>query len=454
MTRRYELEIAGINEQFSALDIAQNLKIASLEAQVGQLDETKSLLQEARRALEANQLAEGQSESEFAKLNSSLMDKDKTIAERDRSLAEAKKRAKVAEDSKKNLEKKVNEERSNFNSTSQKKENEIDAHKRAFQEVTEDSNSIRVELKDTRAQATKDKKRIAELEKQVANAARKASELEAQVKEKDTSINQKDESLAKMRDERKKMGKRITDTIAERDRAWRNGENAKAKEKKRIDGLQAQVTEANRLREAAETKALKQESLAAEVAKQLQLKEEKISSLKQDSKTSCGYLQRNLDAAGATNTGLLNTLGKEREDARKAAAKAQGTEEALQKRIVELEEQVQVTPSSPSIAARSSDASPLEPSSSPRPHPVPRFPGRRGPRHVSSANGERTAAPAEERGLPADTPTGPRSGRGGPGPGPRCVPPPNGQTKTRPEDRGLPADTPTGPKGARGARKN
>ena len=39
-------------------------------------------------------------------------------------------------------------------------------------------------------------------------------------------------------------------------------------------------------------------------------------------------------------------------------------------------------------------------------------------------------------------------------PVPRWEPPPNGTTKTPPEDRGLPADTPTGPKGQRRGRRS
>lgn len=65
-------------------------------------------------------------------------------------MAETNGRVKTAEDSIKNLEKRAKKDRSNYDSTLQRKENKIDTHKRAFEEVMKDKDSARTELKETK----------------------------------------------------------------------------------------------------------------------------------------------------------------------------------------------------------------------------------------------------------------------------------------------------------------
>ena len=81
-------------------------------------------------------------------------------------MAEAHGRVKTAEDSIKNLEKRVKKNRSDYDSILQRKENKIDTHKRAFEEVTKDKDSARTELKETKLLGKRNRLegRIAQLE--------------------------------------------------------------------------------------------------------------------------------------------------------------------------------------------------------------------------------------------------------------------------------------------------
>ena len=283
---------------------------------------------------------------------------------------------------------KARKTRSDFDSALQKKDNDINTHKRASEQATKDGETACHELKEARAQAGKDKKRVVELERQLADASKKTAELKAQVKEKETSIGQKDGTMTSLRDEKQKLIKKVEKMTAERDRALREGSNAKAKDKKLIGELHEQLTKANNLRQVAEAEAAEQKDQATEAAEQRKIAEDKIASVKADAGSSFSYIQRQLDAATASNAVMHTTLANERAEARQVATKAKETEEALLERIAKLEEQLQ------------------------------------------------------EKAVPSTRP------------GPRFVPPANGKTETPPEERGLPANTPTGPKARRGGKKN
>lgn len=405
ITAMHEREVVGIQQESFALALTKDQEIASLRAekelQKLELDSQTALLDEARREIEKKALAERQSKSESAKLRSSLTDRDNTIAERDDSLAEVTRRADTAESSNKTTEMKAGKARSDFDSALQKKDNDINTHKRASEQATKDGEIARRELKEARAQAGMDKKRVVDLERQLADASKKTAELKAQVKEKETSIGQKDGAMTSLLDEKQKLIKKVEKMIAERDRALRDGSNAKAKDKKLIGELHEQLTKANNLRQVAEAEAAKQKDQATEAAEQRKIADDKIASVKADAGSSFSYIQRQLDAATASNAQMHTTLANERAEAREVATKAKETEEALLERIAKLEEQLQEK---------------AVPSARP------------GPRCVPPANGK-TKTPPEERGLPADTPTGPK-------------------------ERGLPANTPTGPKAGRGGKKN
>lgn len=405
ITAMHEREVVGIQQESFALALTKDQEIASLRAekelQKLEHDSQTALLDEARKEIEKKALAERQSKSESAKLGSSLTDRDNTIAESDDSLAEATRRAETAENSNKTMGMKARKARSDFDSALQKKDNDINTHKRASEQATKDGEIARRELKEARAQAGKDKKRVVDLERQLAEASKKTAELKAQVKEKETSIGQKDGAMTSLRDEKQKLIKKVEKTIAERDRALRDGSNAKAKDKKLIGELHEQLTKANNRRQVAEAEAAKQKDQATEAAEQRKIAEDKIASVKADAGSSFSYIQRQLDAATASNAEMHTTLANERAEAREVATKAKETEEALLERIAKLEEQLQEK---------------AVPSARP------------GPRCVPPANGK-TKTPPEERGLPADTPTGPK-------------------------ERVLPANTPTGPKAGRGGKKN
>ena len=423
ITALKEAEIVEMQQGLSALAVAKDLENTSLNAQnevlKHQLETQRSLLDQARQELEDKASAEEQSKSELAELKSRLTDRDNEIADRDNDLAEASRRAETAENLNKNLEKQAKRNRSDFDSTLQKKENEINTHKRTSQQATKDGDTAYRELKDARAQAGQDRKGLRELERQLTDSTKQIAELKAQVKAKDASISQKDAGVTKMREERQKLVKNVEKVAAERDRALKIGRDATAKDKKTIVDLQVQLAEAKTSRKGAEERATKEKANAAEAAEKLAAKDDKIASLKADAKSSSLYRQNHLDTAKALNEELHATLSRERANAQKAAAHAKEAEDALQERIAELQERLQPNPVSSDIAATSSDASSSqELSDLRRPRPIVRLPSAR------STNTTRR-------------------------PGPRVKPPAHGVTKTPPEERGLPKDTPTGPKGGR-----
>ena len=189
ITAVHKQKVAGIQEEMSAQAVAKDWEITSLNAQIrvirDQLDKQET---EARHASEAKELAKKQSETEIAGLKSRLTEKDETINKRDRDLAEATDRAEKAEKSNQSLETAGKQKRSDYASALQKKENDVDAQKRACERATTDGDTARRELKEARAETSKDRKKINGLEKQVTDSQKKTGELEAQVKAKDESL--------------------------------------------------------------------------------------------------------------------------------------------------------------------------------------------------------------------------------------------------------------------------
>ena len=185
----HKQKVAGIQDEMSAQAVAKDLAITSLNAQNKSLrDQLDRQETEARRANEAKELAKKQSETEIAQLKSQLTEKDKVMKKHDSDLAEATNRAEKAEKSNQNLENAGKKNRSDFESALRKKENHIDAKKRACDQAIADRDTARRELQEARAETSKDRKKINGLEKQVADGQKKSGELEAQVKSKDASL--------------------------------------------------------------------------------------------------------------------------------------------------------------------------------------------------------------------------------------------------------------------------
>ena len=466
----HELELVRNQQETSALTSVKDLEVSLLttenKSQRDQLQTQRTLLdearEEARRANEAKTSAEKQSNANIAKLNASITEKDDIIATRDDILAEVTKRAESAEKAKKTLEDKARKNQSDFDSALQRKQNEIDAQKCAADQAADDRDGARRELRDAKAQAGKDKKRITELELQVTDFTKKTTGLDAQVKENNASISRKEQTITSMRDERQKLVKNAENLTVERDRALKDEIDTSAKHEKLMGELQTQVTEANNLRKVAEAKASNQAALAAEATEQrvvaerratqqetraaeaeetckaaeekasqeqanaadaaerVTSRDERIATLKAESETSYRYVQRCLDSSNAVNADLRVSLNQAKADARDAEVEAKRTQETLQERIVELEEHVS--------SANPAPSSSQEPSILSQPLPVVRLPGS----DVGRAGSKCTIGP----------------------PVPRWDPPPKGKTKTPPEERGLPANTPTGPKAGRQGRQN
>ena len=239
-TAIHHQQILGIQEELTAKD----LEIASLKEQLKNLVlRQNDLLEEARKDVEARNLAEEHVKKRITELSSELKDKDNALAGRDKKVAAATKRAETAENSNTMLEKKAKTSRSDFDSHSQKKENEIEKLKRACQEAAKEDETARRELKEAKAQASKDRKNVTELEKQVTESKKKAAELEVQIKEKEATLVQKDKALKERTD-------------------------AKTSYAKSIHELRASLLKANNLRQIAEEKASNQEALAAKTVDQ------------------------------------------------------------------------------------------------------------------------------------------------------------------------------------------
>ena len=383
ITAAHEMEIAGVNEESSTTASARDLLITALQ---GQIQAQESRLNEAQAEISAKNLAEGELKSEIASLGSKLTDRDNEIAGLSDNLTEATSRADAAELSNKTIEKKAKAARSDHDSALQKKENEVNTHKNAREKAAEDRDTARSELKAARAEASQDKKRITKLQKQVTEAATNASGFEDQLKQKDAIIGQKDGIIRRMREEATRSSK--------------EARNAKATDRDHLRELQGQIANANKLREDAEAKASRKEQ-------ESKAKDDKI----EDYKTSVTYRERRITSLEASHEKLRAAYENEQAEARDAAAKAQETEDALQKRVAQLEEQIQAISALSNVAAPNSDASTQERSTSSRPNLVVPFSGPRRPRYVAPANGETFADP-EVKGLPADTPRGPKV-RGG-----------------------------------------
>ena len=358
ITAVHEMEIAEANA-------GSDLLITALQ---GQTKAQESRLAEAQAGL--------------ASLGSRLTDRDNEIARLGDSLAEAKTRADTAELSNKAIEKKAKTARSDLDSALQKKENEVNTHKNARAKAAEDRDTARAELKAAKAEAVQDKKQIAKLQKRAANA----SGLQDQLSEKDAIIGQKDGIIRGMREEATRSSKAA--------------QKAKATDRDHLRELQGRIANAEKLRDDAAAKASRKEQ-------ESKAKDEKI----EDFKSSCAYRERRITSLEAAHDKLRAAYEKEQAEGRDAAAKALETEETLRKRVAELEEQIRGMSASSNVAAH---ASPQERSTSSQPNAVVVPPsGPRRARYVAPANGETFSNP-EAKGLPADTPRGPKGGsRGG-----------------------------------------
>ena len=375
ITAVHETEIAGVNEESSTNAAARNLLITALQ---GQIEAQESSLTEVQAELSAKNLAEVQFKSEISKLT----DRINEIAGL---VAEANSRADTAELLNKTIEKKAKAARSDYDSALQKKENEVSTHKNAREKAAEDRDSARSELKAARAEAAQDKKRITQLQQQVTESANNASKFQDQLKRKEAVIDQKDGTIRRIRDEA--------------DRTSKEARKAKTTDRDHLRKLQAQIDNANKLREEAEMKLSRKEQ-------ESKAKDDKI----EDYKTSLTYRERIFGSLQESHDKWRAAYEKEQAEAREAATKAQETEAALQKRIAQLEEQIQGISASSNVAGPNSDASPPQERSTSQ--SVVPFSGPRRPRYVPPANGEIFAHP-EARGLPADTPRGPKGGSRG-----------------------------------------
>ena len=238
-TAMHQEEMTGIREEHSLLDAAKDLEISLLKAQQqSQQLREQHLLEEARKDVEARNSAEERFKKELAELSSEVKGRDNQLATRDVEVAKATKRAETAENSNTILEKKAKTSRSDFDSLLRKKENEIEKLKRASREAVKEDGDAHRELKEAKAQAGKDRKKVTELEKQVTESKKETADLEAQLEEKEAALGRKDKVL--------------------KERA-----EAKTQYSKQIDDLRARLLEANNLRRSAEEKASKQEALAA-----------------------------------------------------------------------------------------------------------------------------------------------------------------------------------------------
>ena len=371
ITAVHETEIAGVNEESSTNAAAMNLLITALQ---GQIEAQGFHLTEVQAELSAKNLAEVQFKSEISKLT----DRINEIAGL---VAEANSRADTAELLNKTVEKKAKAARSDHDSALQKKENEVSTQKNAREKAAEDRDFARSELKAARAEAAQDKKRITKLEKQVTESAG----LQDQLNRKDGIIGQKDGIIRRMRDEA--------------DRASKEARKTKTTDRDHLRKLQAQIENANKLREEAEMKVSRKEQ-------ESKAKDDKI----EDNKASLAYQTRLLGSLQESHDKWRAAYEKEQAEAREAATKAQENEAALQKRVAQLEEQIQGISASSNVAGPNSDASPPQERSTSQ--SVVPFSGPRRPRYVPPVKGEIFAHP-EARGLPADTPRGPKGGSRG-----------------------------------------
>ena len=267
-----------------------------------------------------------------------------------------------------------------------------------------------------------DKATIENLKKQTETDAKSILEL----RKKANSIGPKDETIAQLNAQvfegnnlrkaaeakKSEQESSVAETIKRRNLA----EERARQQEKRAAAAEARC-------KTAEEKASQAEANALEAAQLLKSRDEQLATLKADSNSSHGYLQRCLDTAQQVNAGLHTSLAEARSDALKAEAQAKETQEALRGRIDKLEKQLPQKPIRSDIVALSRVFSSKELSVIPQPVPLVRLPRshteqhdhwgsdyRPVPRWEPPAKGK-TMTPPEERGLPANTPTGPKSGR-------------------------------------------
>ena len=395
-----ELEVFAKDQKAAArnLDLASLQSLLELQRQA--LSDQTSRLDETRRNLELKELAERELKAEVAGLKLNLTAADQ--------------RANTAKRTIDTLEKRAKQARSDHSSAVQKKDNEVSAQKRSLEEAVKERDSARHELREARALGRENENQVTELRKQVTNSGGQISELQAQVRGKDSSLYQRDNAAKKLQGEKDRALKEARGWAAQTKEAKKNRDAAEAKASRQ----EKLADEATKQRKAAETNALERENWAA---RELKSKDDKIASDKEDYNASYQYLQRQLNAAGASNEKLQATLTTERAEAKEAAKKAQETEGALEERMAELEKQLRERSASSNTEPPSSRAASLAASPSSRPHPVALFHVRPGPRFVPPPNGT-TNTPPEKRGLSATTPTGPRALSANTATGPRRFP--------------------------------
>ena len=277
----HNLEKARLQDESSASTSAKDLEIAALNEQIKAhecaLIDLESLLSEARKEIDAKLSAEEQSRTEIKHLNSRLKDKEIAIAERDGNLAEATWRAEKAEKSNAGLGKDAKRCRSDFESSLQKKNNDIESHQRASDQAKKNEEATRRELKEARTEAGKDRKRISELERQVTGFEKTVTELQTQIQSKDMTLVQKDGQLKNLDGEIKAQTKNAEQMTTEKGKSSKESRDAKVKDEKTIDELRAQVAEAKNLRKDTEAKLSRQEVWATQAREELEAARLKVS---------------------------------------------------------------------------------------------------------------------------------------------------------------------------------
>ena len=240
ITALQKQKVAEIQEEMSAQAVAQDRAITSLneqnKSQRNQLDIQET---EARRAIEAKELAEKESKTEIDELKSRLTEMDNIMNKRDGDLAKATDRAEKAEKSNQNLDTAGKKNRSDFESALQKKENDVGVQKRAWEQAIADGNTARRELKESRTETSKDRKKITGLEKQVADSQKKTSELEAQVKTKAASLA----TAKKASEAETKKAKSASDAALIAKADYRTARQTIADLEAKVDILSGQVNE-------------------------------------------------------------------------------------------------------------------------------------------------------------------------------------------------------------------
>ena len=454
-------------EQFSdrAINLAEAAVAAaevSLSGAASEITRLRSMIEEGEQALTKEQVESqkklGNAAEDTARLlqaKQSLLEKEKETSSK--ALQKAKdKGARLLKDKSSMLEK----EKEESSKALQKAKDDGAREARRLTDLAIQKNA------ETAERRKADKATIDDLKRQSATDAEKIRQLSGQVR----SIAQKDETIATLKAGMRELTEEVGGLKKDQAKALKNKIDVGAANPATIAQLNAQVTEANNLREvatvdaseqkalaaeaakqrkiaeeralqqetratkaeeickAAEEKASREEANAAEAAEQLKARDQKIATLRADSQSSIRYLRSSLDTAQQVEADLDALLTEARAEAQMAKAQVKKTQKALQERTAELQWHLQKNSVWPDPPAPNSDSSAQEESNLSQPKPL---------------------VPLTSPNVPPKVPW-----RSGKQPLPRCMPPANGKTKTPPEERGLPANTPTGPKARRPAGEN